>query len=298
MKNTTLFTVAVGAVLNTNVAIAREDDATTNKLNPTDIQGGGVAVNMYNPHSVNPTPEEDVLFGKKIWRLMDLRNKSNRGFYAPDGEITKWIIEGVQAGDITPYKDEGFEQPMTQTEFMEQLKLPEEDTWTSEEKEEGFADDSGDWGKHSVAKHDDAKHAEHFLPREVSMLELVVNYFFDKKRCEIVEMDIQSIKLIIPADKFPTGLRRDVAIFRYKDLYDYFSSIPGKAIWKHPTNNRLDLSIPEAFAFGGFTTTIIKVENPDNHSLEDIYGSPKEAIKAARRIEEKFKDDASFLWEP
>lgn len=256
---------------------------------------GSPTVKMYNPLSINPTPEEDVLFGKKIWHRMQLQEKANRGFFAPDREITKWIVEGVKDGKIIPYKDEAFEQPMTQAEFTENLKLPEEDI-SAEDKQAGFEDGSN-WGDKSVASREEgSKKAEHFFPREISTLMLGINYFFDQKRCKIINNDIEFIKIVIPANKFPTGLRKEVAVFKYKDLVAYFNTIPEKAVWKHPSNNRLDLSIPEAFALGKFSTIITKVENSDGHTLEDIHGSPEKALRAAEELKGKLRDDESFLY--
>lgn len=77
----------------------------------------------HNPSALYPIPEENILIKNRIWRHIDLKEKSNKPFFAHENEITKFIIEGVEAGLLTAYSDEAFTKAMTQKEFFEKLKL-------------------------------------------------------------------------------------------------------------------------------------------------------------------------------
>ncbi len=249
----------------------------------------------FNPNSVNPIPESHILIRKRIWREIYLKEKQNKPFFTRNREITKIIIDGVKQGLLTPYKDEAFAKEMTKEEFFENLKIPGDDSPHTEEKALGFTDDDG-WGSSKKGISVDGP-SDYFLPNEVSILEVMEDWIFDKVRSEQV-YDIQSFKLTIPEDKFETGLRREVGLFKYKDLATYFDSIPEEAVWVNTNNNAFNLKLTEAFALRAFSSRLIKLENPDDATLEDIYNkTPQEALIAAKRLEEKLLEDSYFLWE-
>jgi len=249
----------------------------------------------YNPHSVAPVPEAHKLFSRKVWREIHLKEKQNSPFFAQDKEITKVIIDGVREGVLTPYSEEDFAQEMTTEEFWDRLKLPEEGHSAAGDGAEGFTDDGwGDEGEKGTAASKNVHGADYFLPREITILELIEDRIFDKVRSVLVH-DIQAIKLIIPADKFETGLRREVGVFRYKDLAQYFDSLGDKAGWINVNNSARNLKFTDAFTLRLFSSKLVKVENPAGARLEDIYEDPR---KASEEWERKLQEEECFLWEP
>ena len=251
----------------------------------------------YNPHSLHPISEADILIKSRIWRHIDLKEKSNKSFFPHNNELTKVIIEGVEAGLLTAYSDENFSKPMTKEEFFEKLKLPEVDHLAEEEKALGFTDDD-DWQDQTQEKSDaKEKHlTDYFLPNQVSILELMEDWIFDKVR-SVQIYDIQSIKLIIPANKFETGLHRELGIFKYKDLAAYFDD--KEVIWFNVNNSAGHIKMTEAFALRLFSSRIVKVENPDDDTIADIYNkTPKSAIIASKELEEALLEKEYFFWEP
>jgi gliding motility associated protien GldN len=251
----------------------------------------------HNPSALYPIPEENILIKNRIWRHIDLKEKSNKPFFAHENEITKFIIEGVEAGLLTAYSDEAFTKAMTQKEFFEKLKLPEADYPTEENTTLGFTDDS-DWqdkAKKEVGTKEE-KSTEYFLPNEVSTLELVEDLIFDKVK-SVQICDIQAIKLIIPADKFETGLCKEIGIFKYKDLAAYFDD--KKAAWINVHNGAGHIKMTEAFSLRLFSSRIVKLENPDDNMIADLYNeTPKAAVLASKDLEERLLEKEYFLWEP
>jgi len=251
----------------------------------------------HNPHSLHPIPEKDILIKNRIWRHIDLKEKSNKPFFPHNKEITKFIIEGIETGLLTVYSDEDFTKSMTKEEFFERLKLPEADNPSEEEKALGFTDDD-DWQdkaqEQAAAKEE--KLPDYFLPNQVSHLELMEDWIFDKVR-SVQVYDIQSIKLIIPADQFETGLRREIGILKYKDLAAYFDN--KELSWVNVHNGAGHIKMTEAFALRLFSSRIVKIENPDDSTIADIYNqTPKAAVIASKALEEKLLEQEHFLWEP
>lgn len=279
-------------------------------VNPAQAQE---ASQEYNENSVHPIRESDILIKKRIWRRIDLNEKQNKPFFAFNNEISKIMIEAVKAGVLTPYMNDSITTRMPRETFLERLRLPEADAGlTEEEKAMGFGqeeqaadawDTGGGWGDEpATAEADTAAGAaeetfDEFLPREINVLQLTEDMIFDKQRSRLY-WDIQSITLIIPGTKFETGLYREVATFKFKDLNELFKSMPGEAIWFNPQNSAAHLNLSDAFALRLFNGRIIKVANPNNDMLQDIYDrNQKEGLMASQWIEMELLELEHELWE-
>jgi gliding motility associated protien GldN len=249
----------------------------------------------FNPNSVGPIPQPYIMFKKRVWREIYLKERQNRPFFTRDKEITKLIIEGVKSGVLTPYTNDSLAIEMPIEQFFENLGLPKEEGLSADEKALGFTDDAG-WDN-KKAPTSVVREEEYFFPNEITTLELMEDVIFDKMSSRLI-YDIQCIKLIIPADKFPTGLRRVVATFKYKDLAAYFDSMPKEAVWVNVKNNAGNIKLTEAFELRKFSSRIVKIENPDDANVDDIYNkTPKSGLIASQQLEEELIELEYFLWE-
>ncbi len=107
-------------------------------VNTSDIKAQNVLDNVYVPGHVpnrEPIPytylrESDVMWSKRIWRVMDMREKINHPLYFPKKPINTRIsmidviMEGVRTGDLTAYTivdiaddDNTFVVPLTKDEI-------------------------------------------------------------------------------------------------------------------------------------------------------------------------------------
>jgi hypothetical protein len=192
-------------------------------------------VASYNENSVRPIQESEIMYRRRVWRRMDLREKMNQPFFAFNSEITKIIIDAVKDGRLFPYKSDSLNRRMTKEEFLDNLRIPAygAPTLTEEERAMGFTEESnnnwggGGWGDEDE-KAGDSSRDFFFLPRQVTILEIMEDFIFDKRRSRAY-WDILAVKMIIPAKEFETGFQREVATFRYKDLDDLFRSMPEEA---------------------------------------------------------------------
>ncbi|MCZ6692643.1 MAG: gliding motility protein GldN [Bacteroidetes bacterium] len=274
-------------------------------LNPDSVMAQEQDLGI-NPNSIRPIHENDIMYKKRVWRRMDLKEKQNKGFFSVGNEITKIIIEAVKRGLLYPYdpKNDSLNIRFTKEQFLERIRLPDEGGGLSEEEKAlGFSEDDGGWGDEGDG-FGDAGPAEEveeevleFLPSQITTLEIMEDAIFDKKRSRLY-YDIQSIKLIIPAGEFETGLIRPVAVFKFKDLVELWKNMPGEAIWFNPQNSREHRNLADAFDLRLFSSRIIKVENPDDNFIVDVYSkSPKEGVMASQWYEDDLIQYEHDLWE-
>lgn len=284
----------------------------------------GISVSQYNENSVKPIPKYEQFYKKRVWRRIDLKEKQNESFFAFNNEITRTIINGVKAGVLQPYDQpyDSVHNPMSLETFEKNLKLPGEE---GGEDDFGFGDDSGwgdtggdsGWGdtEDSGWGGDDSGWGEtgdggegegedegleittEFLPSQITILELVEDVIFDKRRSTLYH-DIQVIKMIIPGSEFETGVQKVVASFKYKDLARLFRSMPEEAIWFNRQNSAEHRNLADAFALRLFSSRILKVENPKDAYLSDIYNRyPKQGIMASQWMEIQLMEKEHHLWE-
>lgn len=270
----------------------------SNPKNSSDTPSQGITsvkpnpYDAYNQNSINPIPEPQILFRKRIWREIYLKERKNQPFFSRGHEITKFIIEGVKAGKLQPYTDDTFTKEMTLEEFFEKLR-------TSNDKDTSTADllsqDSG-WGTQHTTRSTSQEYEDngnYFAPNEITTLEMMEDLIFDKVAARFV-CDIQAITMIIPAYKIVTGLRKSVATFKYKDLAVYLDNTK-EAIWFNVKNNAGNIKMTEAIALRKFDSRIVKIDNPSNATVEDIY--PKASLQGSKIKEEELIELDWFMWE-
>ena len=271
-------------------------------------------VPVNNENSVRPIPKYEQLYKKRVWRRMDLNEQQNKPFFAFNNEITKILMQEVKKGTLQPYVNDSLLTKMSMEKFLEQIKLPGMD----EEEDDGFGDDGfgddgfgddgfgddgfGDdgFGEDPFGggdEEDEGPVSDEFLPTQITLLEIMEDIIFDKRR-SLVYYDIQSIKMIIGASEFETGVQREVAVFKWKDLNRVFRSLPGEAIWFNRQNSAEHRNLADAFDLRLFGSRLVKVDNPRNDYIVDIYNrSLKEGLLASYWLEMQLMEKEHNVWE-
>ena len=278
-------------------------------------------VDGYNPNSVRPIHETDQLYKTRVWRRMDLREKQNKPFFSENRRITRVIMESVMNGTLYPYTNDSCVTRMSKEQFIENISIPmDEPGLTEEEKAMGFSDEAassdddgwGDgWGDDSSSDSgqgaegtevadasSDVEESYLFTPRDISVIEIMEDMIFDKERGRQY-YDVQSVTLILPPENFPnTGLLKEVASFRYKDLIRVFQENPDIAIWVNPKNDAMHLNLEHAFDLRLFSAHIIKYSNPDDSRLVDMVdGDRRQALLKSLDYEYKLLEREHEVWE-
>ena len=296
---------------------------------------GTAAASSANKNAPAPPPagqeSPHIMWKKTYWRRIDLREKMNKPFFAREKEITRWIIDAVRAYKLTPYTDDKLAKAMTVEDFNKNLKVPNQtrqNQLSDTEKSMGFTEENvekqedewGDWGDTPGPKKkstggqtkqqteqrktdqgwgDDASKApaegDEFFPNEISVLELKEDVFFDRKAAKLT-FDIQTLSLVIPADRFESQIDRQVATFKFSEVMKALDQYPD-AIWFNVRNNVQHRRVSEAFALRLFNSRIIKISNPDDQYLDTIYGNDEASLRAAQEEEYKLVEFENGLWE-
>ncbi len=147
----------------------------------------------------------------------------------------------------------------------------------------------------AVAKAAPALTGDEYFPKELSVLEVKEDWIFDKKRSRLY-YDIQTIKMLLPADKNAAGFELPVATFKYKDLDKLFRSDPKKFVWYNTQNQAQHKNLADAFDLRLFYGRITKVANPEDKELVGIYGD-KEGLMKSYQTEYDLMEIEHGLWE-
>jgi hypothetical protein len=277
-----------------------------------------------NPNSAHPIDEADIQYRAQIWRRMDLNEKINQPFFAENNQISKFLIDGVKAGLLTPYSNDSLNTKLSLEQFLDRLKLKgklENGGLTAEEIAAGFGGDAkpaaapatgggadDGWGTKKAETSKAEKPAaddfdkdpivagvEYYIPKQLSILEIKEDAIIDRKRSRLY-FDIQAITLKIPASQSDAGLEDIVASFRFKDVYKFFKNNPN-CIWFNSTNEMQHRNMADAFDLRFFSARIIKKGNAANKDIFDQFGDGKEALKKSQKLEQQLQDKEAEMWE-
>lgn len=280
----------------TDTTVNTSDDGPENEedLNP-EVTEEGTEVETEQPKMGRKTlsetlRKEDILYYKRLWREVNCKALKNKALFYTGKELPKFVIEGVLDGSITAYEDEECQKPLTPTQFQEHLIIPVVES-AIEDDDESFTDDV-DWGKEGEEHGEEGKvGAPTFQPNDISILEIMEDFIFDKRR-SIWIRDFKAVKFIIPAKHFAKGVNKVIGVFPFKELVEYLDSRPD-AVWGNVQNSARNLKISEAFYMSMLDGKIIKEQNPDDNALADIYD---DSAKASRDREKALRELENSAW--
>ncbi|GAB3240225.1 hypothetical protein GCM10027346_34140 [Hymenobacter seoulensis] len=286
---------ALAAGLTLSVAASAQEQATTASSNG----------------SYRPIPNSDIMFRKTVWRAIDLREKQNKPMFAEGKEISKVILEAVKRGELQAYKNDSLTSTFSSTEVLSNTSYTETMAGLSdEEKAAGFSEsDLGggvdDWGapakkgkgKKAVAAKPVAPAANEYRYKDLYQMELKEDMIFDKKRSRMYH-DIKTITLLVPStlSSNTAGIEKVIGTFKYSDLVRVFRANPDKAIWFNPQNDAQHKNLADAFELWLFNSYIVKVSNPNDSRLDEIYGSQQQGILASQQAAADLIEYEYNLW--
>jgi gliding motility associated protien GldN len=232
------------------------------------------------------------MYKKTLIRALDLREKQNLPLFSRNREFSRLVIDATVAGLITPYANDSLDNgsQLSMDDFNAALIMPsDQPVYTPEDTLMMFQNE--DYSYRASGGGDK------FFPTDIYQLEIKEEWLFDKQRSRQY-FDIIAITLFIPADKNIKGIQYVLASYSYKELCEKLFKGNPKAIWFNAENEQEHKNLADAFDLRLFSSYIIKVSNPKDQYLTDIYGGDQQkGIMASQWAAFELLEYEHNLWE-
>lgn len=243
------------------------------------------------PMAFAPIREADIMWSKKIWRIIDLREKMNQVLYFPttnmDGRtnLISLLLQSIENKQITAYdarSDDEFKVPMS----FEQVKEAFGAT-TRTRKVRNL--DTGEFEDRVVVGE--------IRPEEVKQFMIKEEWFFDKQTST---MNTRIIG-ICPIQEYyrdedinrENVQRRQVFWIYYPEAREQLAT---HAVI-NPNNTAQNMSFDDLFIKRKFNSYVVKESNVYDNRAVSQYLSGREAMLESKRIEHEIFNFEQDLWE-
>ena len=235
--------------------------------------------------------EADVVWSRTVWRLIDLREKSNQHFYFPTREIQgrknliSIILKGIENKTITAFDAQLSEDEFKQTISYSQAKREFGDTIKSVPI---FDLSTG-------IKIRDSTFSVSLPIQEVKQLELKEVWYFDKQKStlQVRILGICPIRVYKKDPKNPEWDRHRLFWVNYPEI----RGLLAKEESLNGFNGSRNLSFDDLFLTRRFDGYIVKEENMYNNRAIEAYAVGEYAAKESERIKNSIFNYEQDLWE-
>jgi len=236
--------------------------------------------------------EADIIYSKRVWREIDVREKINQFFISPQSRLIDIIFKAVQDGELAAYdpasrpeKDDlngdAFSTPLS-AERAIGLLLPDSTFY------------DGDRDANNQIIEGTAKMiANDYVPDSILKFQIKEDWVFDKQR-SIFEPRIIGIAPMKKIKKGGQDLGEQPAFWIYfPDLRKFLIS---KSV-ANSHNDAATLSYDDVFMKRIFSSYIVKVSNVKDQRIEDyVKTSGVDRLKESERLKKELLDWEHDLW--
>lgn len=242
---------------------------------------------------VQPIPypylrEADITWTRRIWRVIDMREKMNQPFYFPEKAQNNWrsfftiVMDGLKEGTITAYNPETdqFLVPMNYKELMDQLERP--DTLRVPRP------DNPDIMYDTVVRNT-------FEPSDIKKFKIKEDFYFDRQR-SVVEVRILGICPVVDVTDKTTGEKRfEKSLFwiYYPECRELFAK---NEMFNLKNGSAGRMTYDDVFMKRMFASYIYKEENVYDRSINE-YSTGVDALLEAENAKNSLFEFESNLWE-
>ncbi len=233
--------------------------------------------------SYEPVREADIAWEKRIWRLVDTREKMNLVWRAEEQPFFNVLKELLQKGDITVFKDEKFKEPLSFEEVEKSLvKIDTTETFdpNTYEQKISVTKNTKDW--HNIVQ---------FRIKEI--------WFFDEE----ASMLKNRILAIAPMfSEIVEGLDRPLVYPLFYVYYPEARNFLSKYRVMSDNNDVAPMTWTDLLDNRYFTSIIYKKSNVLDYKVEDFYDRNDEMfgmdnLMESERIKQELFNFEHDLWE-
>lgn len=226
--------------------------------------------------------EADVFWEKKIWRVLDVREKMNLPFSYPVRPLISIIVEAVSSGEVTAYMSTGkygeeFFQPFSKSEVstigarMDTVEIVDPVTF----------------------KTDTVVRPSKFNPADVVRYRIKEIWFFDEET-STMQVRILGISPL-------RNVYDDFGDFKYEQpmfwvYYPELRNILAREPAFNPQNDATRMSWEDIFEMRYFASYIIKESNVLDARIQDSYSNGLDALMEAEKIKNQIFSFEHDLW--
>jgi len=283
----------------------------------------GVAIaqqdTVYNPNSTERIPYYEQLYRFRVERIVDLNEKQNAGFKSAQSDIADFLIRSIKNGTITAY-DDSVKNVKKAEDILVSNQAIVEPPYNATKSY--FSSETASYnGKNYQSTRNDnqgnlptdnqwwelaASQTEYFTKDQIVAITIIEDVIFDKRRSRLY-YDIQAIGL--QAQKSGSTDINPIAYIQYKDFFNLVEKTAhskdwkerDKVLWRNRYNPAENRTFTDAFKLRLFHGVIVKVENPGDRSIQQIYEmngrSYGESVFARWEEEMRMMEKEHNLWE-
>ena len=247
-------------------------------------------ISQKRPMPLPSVREADVFWSKKIWRIVDLREKMNLPLYFPTTEmdgrmnLISLLLEGIKSGQITPFDarlDDDFKVPMTFEQVQEAFGA---DATT----EETIDFDTGERKTVTIQGEIRMNEIKQYMIKE--------EWYFDKQSSSL------NVRIlgICPIREYSRAEDPSGQVLRQKIFWVYYPEVRNLLATNlvlNPYNHAQSMSFDDLFIKRFFNSYVVQESNVYNNREISAYLTGRNAMLESKRIEEEIFNFEQDLWE-
>jgi gliding motility associated protien GldN len=286
MKKIIFALILIAGTLRLSAQAPNLDNSTKPKATERPLDGFYKKTNVLSAR-VSPYAglrESDVMFSKRVWREIDLRDKVNMIFASPKSRLITILTDAIQAGELTAYDASSTKNDVNGDEFSTVLK-PEEAMarFADSVLVPTFDKDGNQTG--TVVK------AGEFNPDSIIKFRIKEDWIFDKQR-SVFEPRIVGIAPMVRISAAGQAFDEQPA------FWVYFPEARHILVTKAVVNRGNDatgLSYDDIFIKRIFSSYIVKESNAEDLRIKD-YALGIDRLYESERVKKALMDFEHDLW--
>lgn len=230
--------------------------------------------------------EADVVFAKRLWQEIDVREKSNTYLASPKARLIDVLMDAIMAGELTAYDPNPTKDDPGGDKFKQPLKPEQAKARMADSSLVEKRDSLGNVVKSGMV-------AGEFNPDSIVRFRIKEDWMFDKQRSMFEPRIIGIAPLIKP--KAVPGVELDLQ----PAFWIYFPDARQVLATKEVVNRNNDatgLSFDDVFMKRLFVAYVVKQSNDKDERIRD-YAQGIDRLYESQRIKKNIMDWELDLWQ-